>query len=156
MSTIQKKKYTITTPQQGDWLIDQPGISFQVISRNAKWDDLNNYSIVTRLTYGEVAFVFTGDALRDAEQAILTDGMKARANILKVGHHGFSDASTKDFLAAVGADIGIISVGLDGDKMSKPGQKTLERLESFGVKVYRTDELGNIEVTSDGVTYRAG
>jgi competence protein ComEC len=72
-----------------------------------------------------------------------------------VGHHGFSDASSKEFLAAVGADIGIISVGLDGDTVCSPGKKTLERLDSFGVKVYRTDEVGSIVFTSDGVTYRA-
>ncbi len=75
--------------------------------------DINNNSIVLRVTFGNVAMLLTGDAQSEAEARLLSHGgADLRADILKVGHHGSAYSSTAEFLAAVHPKIAIISCGL--------------------------------------------
>ncbi len=149
IDAIERKNCVIKYPRQGEFLIDEPDTQLQIISRDAIWDDLNNYSIVARLTYGKVVFLFEGDAQTDAEQAILDDGYDVRADVLKVGHHGSSTSTSGAFLEAVSPAIGVISVGTNDRGL--PTRKTLKKLFNADVKVLRTDIEGNIVILSDGV-----
>ena len=112
-------------------------------------DNLNNTSIVLKVTYGETSFLFTGDAEYEEEQDILNAGCDLRADVLKVGHHGADNSSSYSFLREVMPEYAIISVGKD-NSFNHPAENTLSRLRDVGAKVYRTDMQGDITVFSDG------
>lgn len=111
----------------------------------------NNTSIVLMITYGETKFLFTGDAEREAEQAILNSGADLSATVLKVGHHGSDTSTTYPFLREIMPGYALISVG-NGNTYGHPTEDTLSRLRDADVKVYRTDMQGDIKCTSDGKT----
>lgn len=141
----------------GNISIPRVGDSYKLGSADVKilgvngGSDANNSSIVLKITYGETAFLFTGDAEREAEQAILNTGADLSATVLKVGHHGSDTSTTYSFLREIMPEYAIISVG-KGNSYGHPTDATLSRLRDAGVKVYRTDLNGDIKVTSDGKT----
>lgn len=112
-------------------------------------DDTNDTSIVLMITYGETKFLFTGDAEREAEQAILNSGVDLSATVLKVGHHGSDASTTYPFLREIMPQYAVISVG-EGNSYGHPTEDTLSRLRDANVKVFRTDIQGDIICTSDG------
>lgn len=116
---------------------------------NSEYDDLNNYSIVLKLTYKNNSFLFTGDCEDISENEILSLGHNLKSDLLKVGHHGSNSSTSLPFLKSVCPKYAIISVGKN-NKYQHPTQETLDKLNSQNIKTYRTDELGNIIVTSNG------
>jgi len=94
----------------------------------------------------------TGDAGFEAENSILAYGYDLKSDILKVGHHGSSSASSPTFLSKVRPAISVIEVGA-GNDYGHPAQTTLDALQQIGSKICRTDLNGNIIITTDGVTY---
>lgn len=115
--------------------------------------DTNNASIVIRLTYGAVSFVFTGDAEEDEENWILAQGGDLRAQILKVSHHGSKNGTSEAWLKAVSPEVAVISVGAD-NRYGHPSSQVIERLARRKIKIYRTDQQGTITVTTDGHSYQ--
>jgi len=112
--------------------------------------DINNNSVVLRMSYGRVSLLFTGDAQAEAEQRLLSHGgADLAAQILKVGHHGSAYSSTPEFLAAVHPRIAIISCGLH-NVFGHPSPRTLRALQDAGAVVYRTDRSGGIRLDVDG------
>ncbi|AEM79489.1 ComEC/Rec2 family competence protein [Thermoanaerobacter wiegelii] len=122
-----------------------------IAPNNTSYDDLNNYSAVIKLTYGNTSFLFTGDASAQSEEEMLSKGYDLKADVLKVGHHGSSSATTWVFLKAVSPKYAVISVGKNND-YGHPHKETMEKLKSLGVTVYRTDECGTVVAVSDGRT----
>lgn len=113
--------------------------------------DANDTSIVLRIDYGETSFLFTGDAERDAEQAILNSGEDLSATVLKVGHHGSDTSTSYLFLREIMPQYAVISVG-DGNSYGHPTEDVLSRLRDAEVTTFRTDMQGDIICTSDGST----
>lgn len=112
--------------------------------------DLNDTSIILKISYGDTSFLFTGDAERDEEQSVLSQNLDLSATVLKVGHHGSGDSTTYPFLREIMPEYGIISVG--ENNYGHPTEETLSRLRDADVKVYRTDMQGDIIVSSNGKT----
>jgi competence protein ComEC len=114
-------------------------------------DDVNENSIVTRLSYDDGSRIFRelfmGDAGEASEGRLLASGADLRADVLKVGHHGSRYASTPAFIATVSPHIAVISVGRH-NTFGHPAPITLETLMAYGVKVYRTDHCGAVESTA--------
>lgn len=117
------------------------------IDENGK--DLNSTSIVLKITYGNTSFLFTGDAEKDEEEEILNSGADLKSTVLKVGHHGSSTSTSYPFLREVMPQYAVISVE-KGNSYGHPHEETLSKLSDAGVEVYRTDENGDIIMTSDG------
>lgn len=113
--------------------------------------DANDTSIVLRIDYGKTSFLFTGDAERDAEQAILNSGADLSTTVLKVGHHGSDTSTGYVFLREIMPQYAVISVGSD-NSYGHPTEATLSRLRDADVKTFRTDLQGDIYCTSDGKT----
>lgn len=123
---------------------------FEVLGPVKTYDDLNNSSVITKLTCPGATFLFTGDAEAEAEGAILHKNLDA--NILKVGHHGSKTSTSDAFLAKVSPEVAVIMVGKD-NRYSHPGQETLNKLAAAGIEVYRTDLNGNIVISTGGDGY---
>jgi beta-lactamase superfamily II metal-dependent hydrolase len=115
------------------------------------YENLNNYSAVLKLTYGETGFLFQGDAEKESEKDILNSGMgsKLKADVLKIGHHGSSSSTSPEYLAKVNPKYAVIMVG-KGNDYGHPHKETLELLKKKNITVYRTDEQGTIVAESDG------
>ena len=113
------------------------------------YENLNNYSPVIKIQYGKTSFLFTGDAEKDVEKEILATNENISADILKVGHHGSSTSTTKDFLKKVNPSLGVISVGQD-NTYNHPNDDTIKRLKENKVTIYRTDKDGTVVLSSDG------
>jgi competence protein ComEC len=107
--------------------------------------DPNNSSLVLRARIGDVRILLPGDVEIEAQQAMLADGVDVTADVLKVPHHG-SAYSDPDFLAAVHARVGVISVGLHND-YGHPSPVLLDEMAQLGVPVRRTDLDGDVAVT---------
>ena len=114
-------------------------------------DGTNNSSIVLKITYGKTEYLFTGDAEREAEQAILNRDEDISANVLKVGHHGSDTSTSYVWLREIMPEYAIISVG-KGNSYNHPTDEVLSRLRDADVQPYRTDLNGDIFLTSDGKT----
>jgi len=112
-------------------------------------DALNDTSIVSRLVYKNNSFLLTGDAESVTEQELLNQQVDLKSQVLKVGHHGSSTATSKDFLAQVQPQYAVIEVGKDND-FGHPHFKVLNLLQQFKVNILRTDELGTIKLLADG------
>lgn len=111
--------------------------------------DTNNSSIVLRITYGSTSFLFTGDAEREVEQAMLNRGAPLGSTVLKVGHHGSETSTSYAFLRSVMPKYSVISVG-KGNSYGHPTEAVLSRLRDCGTKLFRTDMQGDIVATSNG------
>lgn len=113
----------------------------------------NANSVVLRLSYGNFAMIFTGDAEFETEAALIKSKTLLRAQVLKIGHHGSRHATGEPFLKAVNPQAAIISCGADNG-YGHPSQPTLDRLRKANVQVYRTDLGGEIAIISDGNTFQ--
>ena len=118
---------------------------FKVLYTGTDKRDLNNTSIVLRMTYKDVSFMFTGDATNVTEKKILAKDLQS--DVLKVGHHGSQYSTSDEFLDKVNPKYAIISVGT-GNVYDHPKDITLNKLK--GIEVHRTDKEGTIRVISDG------
>ena len=107
----------------------------------------NNNSVVTRLTYGQVSVLLTGDIEAEVEQDLVADGATLASTVLKAAHHGSCTSTTQAFLDAVDPQVVVISVGADND-FGHPCDDVIERLGDL--PIYRTDLHGAVEVISDG------
>ncbi|HID51670.1 MAG TPA: DNA internalization-related competence protein ComEC/Rec2 [Anaerolineae bacterium] len=114
-------------------------------------ENRNENSVSMRLVYGEFTYLSTGDAEQEAEQAMLANGRPLNALVFKAGHHGSNSSSSTPFLQAVQPQIIIVSAGKD-NKFGHPRPEMLQRAQDIGAAVLRTDELGTIEVVTDGRT----
>lgn len=154
VNAITAKELKITVAKSGTSIDIDPSIKADILAPNSSsYDDLNNYSVVIKLAYGQTSLMLNGDAEDVSEQEMLAKRYNLKADVLKVGHHGSDSSTTPAFLKAVSPKYAIISVGA-GNSYGHPAPETLARLASAGIQVYRTDEAGTIIVTSDGNTIK--
>jgi len=140
--------------------LDNPKCEYNKVNDGVYGDnDMNDTSAVVWLNYGGTSILFTGDASATVETSLmLADSVGllkfpdvpefdlASTEILKVSHHGSSDASSAAFLEYLHLKTAVISVG-ENNMYEHPSADVLTRLSSVGANVYRTDEVGHVTVT---------
>jgi competence protein ComEC len=138
---------TISTPAVGN-TFDIGAVHLEVLAPVVAFHDTrsdpNNSSLVLRATVGDTSILLPGDVEIEAQQSMLAAGVDVRADVLKVPHHG-SAYSDPNFLAAVQARVGVISVGLHND-YGHPSPVLLGEMARLGVPVRRTDLDGDVAV----------
>jgi competence protein ComEC len=125
------------------------GIKLTILGPVGTHNDINNHSVVTRLDYGNVSFLFTGDVESRGERDLVESGQPLRATVLDVGHHGSYSSTNEEFLRRVSPEIAVIQVGATNTH-GHPHGVVMNRLNAAGVRVYRTDLHGTVVVTSNG------
>lgn len=151
---IKKGNYQIKYTQKGDVYYIQDA-TMEIIAVETDFEkNLNNCSIVSKVTFGEIDILMTGDAEVELEEKIIESGINIQAEILKIGHHGSRTSSSEQFLDSVKPDYALISCK-KWNKYDHPVESTMKKLEERNVEVYRTDECGNVKVTitSDDVKF---
>lgn len=116
-------------------------------------DNTNNNSIVLKLEYGSISYLFMADAEAEEEQAILSSGENIKCDVYKVGHHGANTSSTQEFIDAVSPKAAVITADTSVNSTGLPAETILTRLNKAGADIYRTDLLGAIVSTSDGNSF---
>ena len=150
IEAMDYKRYVSTVPVVGESYSLGSAV-FTILSPGRRYEDSNNNSVGIRLTYGEKAFLFLGDAQQEAENDMLQSGLELSADVIKIAHHGSKYSSSSDFIKAVEPTYAVISCGED-NSYGHPSAEVLNTLREEGIQVYRTDEQGTITVTSDGRT----
>ena len=146
LDAIDNKNLTYSVPKIND-TFKIGAATVKVIYTGTDTNDLNNTSIVLKLTYKDISFLFTGDTTSTTEKKLLNSDITA--NVLKIGHHGSKYSSTNEFLKKVNPQYAIISVGKN-NIYNHPAKSTIQKLEKYNIKTYRTDELGTITFKTDG------
>lgn len=153
LQTIADKKMKVKTLRGGknQTIEIEEGITIEVLAPiGDTYEEINDYSAVLLIRYGDMSFLLTGDAEKTSEKEMIAKyAQKLKVDVLKVGHHGSDSSSKKDFLALVQPEYAIISV--DNENSYKhPHDKVLERLNEIKTKTYRTDQSGCIAIISNG------
>lgn len=146
MDSLSSGKYELEVAEKGKtYHIDD--VEIKIISDESyQGSNINNYSTVLKISYGQNSIIMTGDAEEKIEKQILSTCENIEATILKVGHHGSKTATTQEFLDAIKPKYALISCGVN-NKFNHPNQEVLDRLDKQNVKIFRTDELGTITLT---------
>ena len=148
VKALDKHGVSITVPSTGD-SFTLGSAACTILAVNTDSSDPNNTSIVLRIVYGDTSFLFTGDAERVVEQAILNRGTNINSTVLKVGHHGSESSTSYVWLREIMPQYAVISVGKD-NSYGHPTEEVLSRLRDAEVKTFRTDLQGDIICVSDG------
>lgn len=151
LMAIKDKNLKINTAKAGTSIIDTDALKINILApTNSTYTELNNYSVVTKITYGTTKFLFMGDAEKLSENEIKEN---VTADVIKIGHHGSNTSSSIDFIKKVNAKYGIISVGLN-NKYNLPKEETITNWENSGTKIYLTSINGTITASSDGTNIK--
>lgn len=150
LTAILDKSIPAIQTKSGTEILSADNLKVSALAPNSdEYKELNNYSIVLKLTYGNTSFLFMGDAEDVSEDEIINayPPKYIDSDVIKIGHHGSSTSSTTEFINTVSPQYAIISCGA-GNKYGHPNEKTLETL--CEITVFRTDTDGTICITSDG------
>ncbi len=129
------------------------GLVFRILHpRQPFLEEINNNSVVLKMAYGQVSFLFPGDAESEAEKRIMAYNGDLKSTVLKLGHHGSRTASSEAFLKAVQPQVAVYMAGL-GNSYGHPHRETISKLNKLKVKIYGTDVNGTVIIRSDGSTY---
>lgn len=149
LTAIENSGAKTYSPMVGDTILNDGNLLVEVVApKVVDNDELNNSSLVLKLTYGNNRFLFTGDAEKSEEDGIWTN---IKCDVLKVSHHGSDSSTTANFLKKVEPTYAVISVGI-GNSYGHPDDTILKRLADKGVQTFRTDLQGTIVFSSDGTT----
>ena len=143
---LKNKNLKYTVPKVGTTFTVGKS-KFEIMSIDNNEEDLNMDSIVVKMTYKNISFLFTGDLPTEKELTILDKDLKA--DVLKVAHHGSRTSTSYKFLEKVNAKYAVISCGKLND-YNHPHNQLLKRLKKKNMKIYRTDLRGTIIFSTDG------
>ena len=149
-----EKRIPVRRVARGDMLSGASPVSLRVLNpgrADAPTHGMNEGSVALSARYGDVSFLFTGDAGARAERemiAALPQGA-LEAQALKVGHHGSGGGTTQAFLDAVKPRVALLSVGV-GNRYGHPNPEVVQRLQAGGARVYDTSRDGVVELRTDG------
>ena len=110
---------------------------------------LNDQSLVLRISYGQTAFLLTSDIGKKVEKELVRSFHTLQSDVLKSPHHGSNSSSSEEFLTATAPRFLIITVGA-GNRYNLPDPVVIDRYQKIGAKIYRTDHMGAVEISSDG------
>jgi competence protein ComEC len=156
LKLIEEKDIKYTIAQAGQQIDLGDGVVIKVLNPQASLltdteSDIDNNGVVLRLSLGRVSFLLAADIGWEAEFELISEQAELASNVLKVAHHGSDTSTTPEFLSAVNPEAAVISVGED-NPFGHPNAVVVERLEEKlgSENIFRTDEQGTIEFTTDG------
>lgn len=149
MQEIKNKNLKIKTAKSGI-KFNLDGVDFEFLAPNSEnYENLNNYSIVVKVTYEKNRFLLMGDAEKLSEEEIIKKGFDISADVIKIGHHGSSSSTSEKFIKQVNPAFAVISLGKD-NTFGHPHRETMNLLNRYNLKTMRTDYHGDVNFFSDG------
>lgn len=153
LGKLRSRNIELITLRRGQEVLLEESVKLVVYHPDPKRDpetvDVNDFSVVFRLSYGDIDFLFTGDSEQNSEAEILSAQVELHSEFLKVGHHGSRTATSEPFLSRVLPLFAVISCGTN-NQFGHPHEETLQSLSQHGATLLRTDETGTVVVFTDG------
>jgi len=154
---LQSKNIPVHIARFGEIIDFGDGVHFDVYSPQESFfgsspKNIHDAMVVGRLVYASSSILMMGDAEKSLEYQLLwkkSGFLIFKSDILKAGHHGSKTSSSEEFLRAVSPQFAVISAGRK-NRYGHPHQEVIDRLNSFGIKVFRTDLDGGARFISDG------
>lgn len=154
-----EKFLTAVSDNAGDVIAAKPGetysygeMTLEIFAPLRDYDNLNDMSAVSRISYGDTSVMFTGDATTTVEKDLLKKNIDYSATVLNVGHHGSKTSSSEAWLRAVNPKYAVICCGENND-YGHPHSVITKRLEELGIEYFETDLLGTIVFESDSKNF---
>lgn len=154
-----EKFLTAVSDNAGNVIAAKPGetysygeMTLEIFAPLRDYDNLNDMSAVSRISYGDTSVMFTGDATTTVEKDLLKKNINYSATVLNVGHHGSKTSSSEAWLRAVNPKYAVICCGVNND-YGHPHSLITKRLEEFGIEYFETDLLGTIVFESDSKNF---
>jgi competence protein ComEC len=127
-----------------------PPADFMARKADQKWRNANNNSLVVKVSFGRISFLFPGDIAAEAERELVgLAGKDLACDVLLVPHHGSRSSSSQPFLSKVQPDVAVISAGWK-NRFRFPHAQVLKAYENIGCRLFRTDRNGAIMFKTDG------
>jgi len=142
-----------TIVQRGEKFILDDNLFWQVLLADDYHEDYNDNSLVVRLSFGKIDYLFMGDLSSEQEEKLINSPLIIDSEILKVGHHGSKYSSGEDFLAVIKPELCVIQSG-EGNKFGHPHQEAIDRLQAVNCHIEYNQLSGLITVISDGQDWR--
>ncbi len=155
---LQAGQYHHRQLQAGDTVKLGPAYYLEVLAPGdfiepKLYKNINNTSLVLKLHYGDFTMLLTGDAEKGVEGALKQKyGVKLKADVLKVGHHGSPTSSIWQFVNEVKPKYALISCG-PFEIYHHPNANVVKSLQHLGAKVLTTYDHGTLTVTTDGKSF---
>ena len=149
-SVARDQDITIKTAKAGVMILDDGNLQVEILAPiRSEYEDINNHSVVIKITYVNNSFLFAGDATALSEKEMILYHADLDADVLKIAHHGAETSTTEEFLSAVSPEYAVISVGKN-NSYGFPDAAVKKRLADAKVKVYRTDMDGTVTFFGNG------
>lgn len=139
-----KENKTILTVIQPTEKFARSNLQFQVLHPVKDHHDENDNSLIIYSKIGGISWLFNGDASTHNELDLIKTFPKLKVDVLKVGHHGSNTSTHETFLETIEPRYALISAG-ENNVYGHPTPNIIERLQAYGISVYRTDQDGAIE-----------
>jgi competence protein ComEC len=127
-----------------------PPADFLARKASQKWRTTNNNSMVVKVSFGEISFLFAGDITAEAERELVDlAGADLGCDVLLVPHHGSRTSSSRPFLLSVQPDVAVFSAGWK-NRFRFPHSSVLDAYDKIGCRIFRTDRNGAIMLKTNG------
>jgi competence protein ComEC len=156
LKTIQSTNVRYDTAHAGQTIQLGNNLSVEVLHpptnlfQDSK-EDINNNSIILRLNYDKISFLFTADVTEEVELYLISQRANLRSTVLKVAHHGSLTSTSPGMLAVVNPEVAVVSVG-NNNHFNHPHPEVIERLnQRLGEnRLFLTSKRGTIQLQTDG------
>lgn len=146
---LEESKIPVLPAQVGDvYSLGQEAV-MTTLGPIRKYNNLNDSSVVLRITWGKVSFLITGDIEVAAERDLVKQDVPLECNVLILPHHGSKTSILPEFVQKTNPQYGIISCGKNND-YGHPHPETITIYNNQSTTLLRTDELGTIVFDTNG------
>ena len=156
LTAIGEKNIPVSAAKSGD-VYEFADCMFEILGPVSQDEELNNMSVVCRLTAFSSAFLLLADAEKQELSEIESTGVTLDCDVLQAGHHGSDTSVLPSFFDSASPEYVVISCGKN-NRYGFPGDKIMEYLQAETIEYYRTDLLENVIYTcrEDGLTVTTG
>jgi len=149
----------LTELRQGEEIVLDEKVKIEILNpptnelhepSNSQNENVN--SIVTRLQYGDITFLFTGDATRVTESWLIENYQSdyLDIDIMNSPHHGsIQTSNSEEFIDVTSPKLVIFSANLDNTH-DHPHEETKQLYAQKAIPAIQTGEKGNIVIRTDG------
>jgi competence protein ComEC len=155
VTSAEAKEVRIINANHPQIINTEDGVQLQILFPTQDMNgakDGNSASVITRVVYGEISFLLTGDLAHAGELYLVSVyGDKLGSNVLKLGHHGSDSSTHPNFLQTVSPSAVVVSAGKN-NSFGHPHQSVVDLVNKFGIQIFSTAEEGNVVFKTDGLS----